>query len=52
MLQEALASYMAAIAFTDEQLGKVLRAYDEAGYSNNTITLFTGVAQAFKTCYW
>lgn len=42
VLQEALASYMAAIAFTDEQLGKVLAAFDEVGYANNTVTLFAG----------
>ena len=42
VLQEALAAYMASIAFTDEQFGKVLAAYDEVGYTNTTVTLFAG----------
>ena len=41
-LQEALRSYMANIAFTDAQLGKVLTTLDDVGYTNNSLVLFTG----------
>jgi iduronate 2-sulfatase len=41
-LQESLRSYMANIAFTDAQLGKVIGALDKVGYTNSTVALFTG----------
>jgi iduronate 2-sulfatase len=41
-LQEALRSYMANIAFTDAQLGKVLITLDDIGYTNHSLILFTG----------
>ena len=41
VVHEALRSYLAAIAFTDEQLGKVLGAVEEVGYGQNSLVLFT-----------
>ena len=41
-LQEALRSYMGNIAFTDNQLGKIMRVLDEIDYTQNSLVLFTG----------
>ena len=41
-IKEALRSYMANIAFTDAQLGKIITVLDEVGYTANTIVLVTG----------
>jgi arylsulfatase A-like enzyme len=41
-LQEALRSYMATIAMMDSHLAKVLNAFDEVGYTNDTVVLFAG----------
>ena len=35
-------SYMANIAFTDAQLGRVLSAFDEVGYTSKTLTVYFG----------
>ena len=41
-LQEALRSYMGNIAFTDNQLGKIMKVLDEIDYTQNSLILFTG----------
>jgi hypothetical protein len=42
MLLEALRSYMANIAWTDAQVGKVLKSLAALNMRNNTVVLFTG----------
>jgi hypothetical protein len=42
VLQEALRSYMANIAWTDAQLGKILVAMEALNMTENTLVLFTG----------
>ena len=41
-LRDAMLSYLANIAFTDAQLGRVLSAFDEVGYTSKTLTVYFG----------
>ena len=40
-LREALLSYMASIAFTDEQVARILAAVKSLGYAPNTLVTLT-----------
>jgi iduronate 2-sulfatase len=42
VVQEALRSYMANIAFTDAQFGKIMAKIEDVGYTNQSIVLITG----------
>ncbi|WP_224070087.1 sulfatase family protein [Arachidicoccus terrestris] len=49
----ALASYYQSISAADEMLGRVLKALDKAGQTNNTVTLFTADQGAqFPSAKW